>query len=107
MTQRNTPVNLEKVIKDLNPLLRGFANYFRIADCTGEYQRLSSWIRRRLRAIQLKLWKKPNRLHCRLRQLGYAGEFDAIKMNFLGKRRLSTPPLCLAQQLSAWGIGAL
>ena len=81
VTGRNTPVNLEKVIKDLNPLLRGFANYFRIANCTGEYQRLSSWLRRRLRAIQLKLWKKPKRLHRRLRQLGYVGEFDAIKMN--------------------------
>jgi len=81
MTRRNSPVNLAKVIKDLNPLLRGFANYFRIANCTGEYRRLSSWMRRRLRAIQLKLWKKPKRLHRRLRQLGYDGEFDAIKMN--------------------------
>jgi RNA-directed DNA polymerase len=34
-----------------------------------------------LRAIQLKLWKKPNRLHRRLRQLGYQGEFKAIRMN--------------------------
>ncbi|BCO07731.1 group II intron reverse transcriptase/maturase [Desulfolithobacter dissulfuricans] len=81
MTRRNSPVNLEKVIADLNPLLRGFANYFRIANCTGEFSRLMRWIRRRLRAIQLKLWKKPNRLHRRLRQLGYRGKFDAIKMN--------------------------
>lgn len=81
MTRRNSPVNLEKVIKDLNPLLRGFANYFRIANCKGEFSRLTSWIRRRLRAKQLKLWKKPKRLHRRLRQLGYTGEFDIIKMN--------------------------
>ena len=32
-TRRNSPVNLEKVIKDLNPVLRGFANYFKAANC--------------------------------------------------------------------------
>ncbi len=35
---------------------------------------------RRLRAIQMKLWKKPAKLHRRLRQLGYKGEFKRIKM---------------------------
>jgi len=81
ITRRNSPVNLEKVIKDLNPLLRGFAYYFRIAHCRGQFKELSGWIRRRLRAKQLRLWKKPRRLHRRLRQLGYEGEFKAIKMN--------------------------
>ncbi|MEZ4600369.1 MAG: reverse transcriptase domain-containing protein [Syntrophotaleaceae bacterium] len=28
ITQRNSPVNLAKVIADLNPVIRGFANYF-------------------------------------------------------------------------------
>ena len=81
MTRRNVPVNLDKIIEDLNPLLRGFAFYYRIANCKGVLQKLSSWIRRRLRAIQLRLWKKPKRLHRRLRQLGYTGEFDFINMN--------------------------
>ena len=39
------------------------------------------WIRRHLRAKQLCLWKRAKRLHRRLRQLGYQGEFDTIKMN--------------------------
>ena len=30
MTRRNHGKNLEGIIKDLNPVLRGFANYFRI-----------------------------------------------------------------------------
>jgi group II intron reverse transcriptase/maturase len=81
ITRRNSPVNLDKVIADLNPILRGFANYFRIANCKSELKRLSSWLRRRLRAKQLKLWKKPKKLHRRLRQLGYTGEFKSIKMN--------------------------
>lgn len=81
ITRRNSPVNLETVIKDLNPVCRGFANYFRIANCNQVFEGLSLWVRRRLRAKQLTLWKKPGRLHRRLRQLGYQGPFKSIKMN--------------------------
>lgn len=81
LTRRNSPVNLEKVIADLNPVIRGFANYFRIADCRSVFKELARWIRRRLRAKQLRLWKVPKRLHRRLRQLGYKGEFQKIRMN--------------------------
>lgn len=80
ITRRNSPVNLGKVISDLNPVVRGFANYYRIANCKIEFERLMKGLRRRLRAKQLALWKKPKRLHRRLRQLGYQGEFPAIKM---------------------------
>lgn len=80
ITRRNSPVNLEQVIKDLNPVLRGFANYFRVAHCRKQLQTLACWVRRRLRAKQLALWKKPQRLHRRLRQLGYQGKFKAIRM---------------------------
>ena len=81
LTKRTQGMNLEMVIKRLNPVLRGFSNYFRIANCKGVFKELMSWIRRRLRAIQLKLWKKPGRLHRRLRQLGYMGPHLKIKMN--------------------------
>lgn len=39
-----------------------------------------AWIRRRLRAIQMFLWKKPAKLHRKLRQLGFSGEFQKIAM---------------------------
>ena len=73
-------VNLDKVIADINPILRGFVNYFKLANCKKALSNLMSWLRRRLRAIQMKLWKKPDKLHRRLRQLGYKGEFKRIKM---------------------------
>jgi group II intron reverse transcriptase/maturase len=79
-TKRNSPVNLGKIIGDLNPLLRGFANYFKVANCKGKFRELMGWIRRRLRAVQMKLWKKPGKLHRRLRQLGYKGDFKRIRM---------------------------
>ena len=81
LTKRTQGINLEMVIKRLNPVLRGFANYFRIANCKNLFKNIMQWIRRRLRAIQLKLWKKPDRLHRRLRQLGYNDSHLKIRMN--------------------------
>jgi len=80
ITRRNTGLNLAGVIGKLNPVLRGFVNYFKIANCKGVLRALMSWVRRRLRAIQMKQWKKPSRLHRRLRQLGYEPPFKRIKM---------------------------
>ena len=67
-------VNRQKVISDLKPILQGFANGFKVANVSGWFGEMMGWIRRRLRAIQMRPWKKPRRLHRRLRQLGYAGE---------------------------------
>ncbi len=80
ITRRNTGNNLLGVIKELNPVLRGFVNYFRTANCQRVLKELMGWVRRRLRCIQLKQWKRPSRLFRRLRQLGYRGQFKAIKM---------------------------
>jgi group II intron reverse transcriptase/maturase len=79
-TRRNTPVNLAKVIQDLNPIIRGFTNYFKVTNSKKLFTGLMAWIRRRLRSIQMKHWKKPGKLHRRLRQLGYQGDFPSIKM---------------------------
>ena len=80
MTRRNSPVNVEKVIAELNPVSRGFANYFRIANCNRIFFRLARWIRRRLRSKQLALWKNPRKLRRRLRQLGYEITVESIRM---------------------------
>ncbi len=81
LTRRNGGISLAEVIKRLNPVLRGFVNYFSIANCKREFSALSGWIRRRLRAIQLRLWKKPRKLHRRLKQLAYKPPFKCITMN--------------------------
>ncbi|WP_044583295.1 group II intron reverse transcriptase/maturase [Aliivibrio salmonicida] len=81
LTKRNGGVNLARVLKQLNPVLRGFVNYFKIANITSTLKSLAAWIRRRLRAVQMSLWKKPCRLHRRLKQLKYKPPFKSIKMN--------------------------
>lgn len=80
MTKRNGGKPLSDVIQKLNPLLRGFSQYFRIANASREFKKIMAWLRRRLRAIQLRLWKKPPRLHRRLKQLGYKPPFKFINM---------------------------
>lgn len=80
MTRRNGGKPLSIVIKALNPVLRGFSQYFRIANSLREFKKIAAWLRRRLRSIQLKLWKKPTRLHRRLKQLGYKPPFKFIRM---------------------------
>ena len=79
-TKRNTGLNLKEVIGKLNPVLRGFSQYFKIANCSRELKGIISWIRRRLRCIQLKQWKTYAKLQRRLRQLGYFKPFPRIKM---------------------------
>ncbi|SUQ35760.1 RNA-directed DNA polymerase [Vibrio alginolyticus] len=81
VTKRNGGKPLSDVIKELNPILRGFSQYFRIANSSREYSKIAKWLRRRLRSIQLKLWKKPARLHRRLKQLGYKPPFRFIRMD--------------------------
>ncbi|SUA61993.1 Group II intron-encoded protein ltrA [Oligella urethralis] len=99
MTKRNSGRPLASVIKQLNPLLKGFAQYFRIADTKSTFKELAQWVRRRLRSIQLKLWKKPKRLHRRLKQLGYKPPFESIAM---WRRRNSASPLAHYAMPNKW-----
>jgi RNA-directed DNA polymerase len=80
LTKRNGGCNLATVLKRLNPVLRGFVNYFKIANITSKLKGLAGWIRRRLRATQLTLWKTASKLHRRLKQLKYKPPFKRIKM---------------------------
>lgn len=49
ITPRNQGMNVEKMVKRLNPVLRGWVNYFQIANCKKHLTELMGWIRRRLR----------------------------------------------------------
>lgn len=62
--------NLGRVIRDLTPLLRGWVAYFKLADVKGVFEQLDRWLRRKLRRILWKQWKKPR---TRLRELTRRG----------------------------------
>jgi len=54
LTRRQQPRNVQEVIHDLNYPLRGFGNYFRVADVKGLFEDLDGWIRMRLRCFMEK-----------------------------------------------------
>lgn len=52
--------NLSKLIaEELTPLLRGWLNYFRLAEVKGIFEELDSWIRRKARNLIWRKWKRP------------------------------------------------
>ena len=51
--------NLKRFVESLTPILRGWVNYFRLADVKGIFEELDSWIRRKLRCILWRQLKKP------------------------------------------------
>lgn len=50
--------NLARLIEELKPLLRGWVTYFRLAEVKGVFLELDGWIRRRLRCIIWRQWKR-------------------------------------------------
>lgn len=60
--------------KELNPVIRGWINYFRLAETKGFAEELDQWIRRRLRLILWRQWKRPWTRFKKLMKLGIAEE---------------------------------
>jgi RNA-directed DNA polymerase len=57
ITRRNRGVKFENIISELTPVLRGWLNYFRHAQCKKLLRNLDSWIRRKLRCFRIKQFK--------------------------------------------------
>jgi len=51
LTRRQQPRNTEEMIALLNPVLRGFGNYFRMTNVKGLYGALDEWTRMRVRCF--------------------------------------------------------
>ena len=99
LTPRNHGMNVEAMIKRLNPVLRGWVNYFRVADCKTLLRNLMGWIRRRLRMKKMREWKSWKALHKELRRQGKQGEFQKISMR---KWRNSASPLISMALPNKW-----
>nr|CRH05160.1 RNA-directed DNA polymerase (Reverse transcriptase) [Candidatus Magnetococcus massalia] len=58
--------NLQRFIGALTPVLRGWANYYKLSEVKGIFEDLDGWIRRKLRAI---IWRQWKRTYTRARNL--------------------------------------
>ena len=50
---------LQTTIEDITPKVRGWINYFRYSEVKGIFDELDGWLRRKLRRILWKQWKRP------------------------------------------------
>jgi RNA-directed DNA polymerase len=55
----NASRNLDETIRALNPVLRGWTSYFRLTEVKGVLEDLDGWIRRKLRCLIWRQWKRP------------------------------------------------
>ena len=77
-TRRSFSVSMDKRIEFLNPIIRGWINYFRICDMESEIYLITCHLRRRVRCCIWKQWKTPkHRKEC-LIKLGISEHNAAI-----------------------------
>lgn len=79
ITKRNNGVPLVKTIGILNSYLRGWINYYCVANIKTLVKREMSWIRRRLRMKRMSQWKTWKAMHKEMRRQGI-GEGNGERM---------------------------
>ncbi len=70
LTKRSWSISLDNRIKQINYLVRGWVNYFRIANMRDKIRKIDKHLRTRIRVIIWKQWKKTKRRERALIQLG-------------------------------------
>jgi len=61
LTPRNNPYSMYQVVLRLKEYLKGWVGYVRIQQFRTTFRKLDTFIRNRLRSMQLKKWKKPKK----------------------------------------------
>ena len=62
--------SVRRTIEELNPVLRGWAAYFKLTETKRALEELDGWLRRKLRCILWRQWRRP---YTRARNLMQAG----------------------------------
>ena len=63
LTCRSGGRSMQDVVDRLRPYLLGWKGYFRLAQTPKVWRELDKWLRHRLRAIQLKQWKRGTTMY--------------------------------------------
>lgn len=69
-TRRSVGRSLAQITQRLRPYLLGWKAYYGLAQTPGIWRKLDEWLRHRLRAIQLKHWKRGKTMYRELLKLG-------------------------------------
>ncbi len=77
LTRRSGGCSMADVVTQLRTYLLGWKAYFGLAHTPSGWLRLDEWIRHRLRAVQLKHWKRGTTMFRELRALGASRDIAA------------------------------
>lgn len=78
LTRRTKAVSIRGMVAELNPYLRGWLNYFGFCETPSMLAGLDGWIRRRLRCVIWKQWKRGRVRYAELRRRGIPKDFAAM-----------------------------
>jgi hypothetical protein len=70
MTSRKRSGTIEKILEEITRLINGWLGYYRIADIKAYLGRISEWLRRPIRQICWKRWKRVRTRYENLIRLG-------------------------------------
>ncbi len=93
LTKRTRSGKLEDILSEINRYLRGWIAYFRLAATPSVYQELDEWIRRRLRQLLWKRWKRGRTRYRELIHLGVPNERAALGATGRSPWRMSHSPV--------------
>ena len=77
ITRRSGGRSLEQVVEHMRDYVLGWKAYFRLAQTPRVWQELDQWMRHRVRAVQLKHWKRSATAYRELRALGASTDVAA------------------------------
>jgi group II intron reverse transcriptase/maturase len=81
LTRRTAPIKLQEVIERINPVIRGWGNYYRKAHVRLLFNRLDRWIERRIYSFLAKRWRNSMWREFPTRRL--IGEFGLVRLTHL------------------------
>jgi len=104
LTRRTRGISVGKMVEQLASYLRGWGGYFGFCQTPSVLRDLNSWVRRRLRCVQWKQWKRGTHRFAELRRLGVGKDLAATAAGSPhGPWRLSrSPALSLALPDAFW-----
>jgi group II intron reverse transcriptase/maturase len=85
LTRRSAGRSLAQMCRPLGVYLKGWKAYFRLAETPGVFADIDGWVRHRLRAVQLKHWKRGRVIYRELVARGMAP--DAARRVAANSRR--------------------
>ncbi len=92
LTKRTRQGKLAQVIRELNQYTMGWIGYFRLSDARSVFEELDEWLRRRLRQLVWKRWKRGKTRWRELVKLGVPAKMAGLGAVKHGPWRMAASP---------------